>query len=287
MPELPEAQITKQKLKPLIGKKINGFWSNFKKALRVTNSAKKIHQDIKGRKVLKISRQGKVIFLHLSGGRLLAFHMKMSGSLKLKNQNSKVKIDRKHIHARVFFNDNQELLFEDPRKFGLVWYGKENEVKKERYLANLGKDALSVSLKEFLKKFSNKKGMIKTLLLRQDLVCGIGNIIADETLWQAKIHPKSKKLQEKELKNLFSALKKVLKQSLKAKGTTLRNWTHPDSEPGEFQNYMKIYGKKGKNCQRCNHIIQRIKVSNRSTYFCPFCQSYPSNQNKKMPGFGR
>lgn len=282
MPELPEAEITRRNLKPLLGKKIAGFWSNWPRALRITASRRKINSDIKGRVILDIRRHGKAIFLGLSSKepkshnteRLLVFHQRMSGSLLIKPKTQIMQGKTAHIHAKIFFEDESELWFEDPRKFGVIWYGKLEEVRAEKYIASLGPDALKINFEEFLSRFRKHKGIIKPVLLRQDVLAGIGNIVADESLWRSKIHPRTPvaRLPDSKLRKLFQSVKKVLETSIKAKGTTLRNWKGPDSERGGFQKYLKVYGRKNSRCYRCRSLILRLVVANRGTWICPECQ---------------
>jgi len=116
--------------------------------------------------------------------------------------------------------------------------------------------------------------MIKPLLLKQEIISGIGNIIAAEALWQAKIYPKERaeNLNRRQLSNLFNSIKRVLKLGIKTQGTTMRDWIHPDGQSGKFQNYLKIYGRTGKKCKRCRATIQKLVVAGRGTYICPLCQ---------------
>lgn len=282
MPELPEVETTTRKLQPLAGRQIKSFNGDWPRGARI-NTLNFIARDIVGRKIISISRVGKSIIFMLSGrsakdaGRILAFHQRMSGRLliKLSIINFQFpKINDKHIRIKIIFTDGNELWFIDPRKFGVVWYGKPEEVMRDRYFASLGADALAVPFKEFCERLAGHKGMIKAILLRQDIFAGIGNIVADEMLWEAKIHPErnAATLGEKEIKALFTAMKAVLRRSIKAKGTTLRDWGHPDGESGNFQNLMRVYGQKGKLCKRCGHKITRMVVVGRGTWICAYCQ---------------
>ncbi|OHA63423.1 MAG: DNA-formamidopyrimidine glycosylase [Candidatus Wildermuthbacteria bacterium RIFCSPHIGHO2_01_FULL_47_27] len=277
MPELPEAEITKRKLVALLGKRIIGFWSDWPRGLRITKTVPEVARDIKGLKVIRIRRQGKVIFFEMrKGGRagaqkLLAFHQRMSGALILK---SHVREIPRHIHHRVIFA-GEELLFRDPRKFGVVWYGRLSAVMADSYLARLGQDMLSVSFAEFKDRLSLRKGMIKALLLRQDVFSGIGNIIADEALWRAKIHPKKRSvaLLPSEVRKLYNSIRGVIKDSIMVRGTSMRDWEHPDGSRGQFQRQLKVYGLAGKVCGRCKkERISRILVGGRGTWICSNCQ---------------
>ena len=283
MPELPEVETTTKKLQPLVGKQIKSFNGDWPRGARIS-TLNFIRRDIAGRKIISISRVGKSILFKLAvrsakdEERILAFHQRMSGRLLIvesrsKNHESR-KSEEKHVRVKILFLGGAELLFIDPRKFGVVWYGKPEEVMRDTYFSSLGADALAVPFKEFRERLVGHKGMLKAILLRQDIFAGIGNIVADEMLWEAKIHPKRNALTlgEKEIKALFMAMKTVLKRSIKAQGTTLRDWRHPDGESGNFQNLMRVYGQKGKLCKRCGHKITRMVVVGRGTWVCPNCQ---------------
>jgi len=285
MPELPEVEITKRKLEPLKGRRIKGFWSDWPRGLRITGSVKKIDKDIKGRKILSGGRYGKAIVFELEkrkgdkkGEKILAFHQRMSGSLlirsKVDSQKAKVDGQKDYVHAKVLFEDRTELWFKDPRKFGVIWYGKPTKVWNDNYFKCLGPDALDIAFKDFWDRLTSHRGMIKPLLLRQDFIAGVGNIVADETLWEARIHPTTAitSLSKKAMRELFWALKKVLRRAIKAQGTTIQFWAQPDGEAGQFQEYFRVYGRRNKLCVQCKGKIIRIVVGSRGTWICPGCQ---------------
>ncbi|MFY9462494.1 MAG: bifunctional DNA-formamidopyrimidine glycosylase/DNA-(apurinic or apyrimidinic site) lyase [Candidatus Sungiibacteriota bacterium] len=289
MPELAEVEITKRKLLPLVrNKTISGFWTDWPRGLKLARPDF-VRRDIKKRKILDGHRTGKVIFLHLSGRpeRMLAFHQRMSGRLEysprsysnvLKNIgiNKRAAVDgRRWTHFIFRFSDKSELRFTDPRKFGLVWYGSPEDFQKDKYLKNLGVDLKKLTFEEFREKLKTREQMIKAFLLRQDVISGIGNIIADESLWQARIHPKRKTsaLSEKEIKNLFDALQKTVDEILKAGGTSMRNWLPPAGKKGGYQKLYKVYARVGEKCFRCGSKIKRIITAGRGTSFCLNCQS--------------
>ncbi len=291
MPELPEVETVKEKLRPLKGRVAESFYSRWPRGLKIAKNAATVSRDIKGRMILGLRRLGKALLIALGGKqgekrtkRLLAFHLRMSGRLNFADNKQRgigyQRTDNKHIRAGVKFKDGSELYFNDPRKFGVIWYGKPEEVMNENYFSKLGFDARGISLREFKSRLFGhrglrpRSGMIKPLLMRQDLLAGIGNIVADETLWEAKIHPKRsiKELRTTDIKNLHRALQKVLERGIKAGGATLRDWKHPDGTQGEFKRYMKVYGRKGEPCLRCRTKIRRIVVGGRGTWICIKCQ---------------
>lgn len=278
MPELPEAEITKQKLKPLIGKIIYNFWTNLKSNLKLSSYVQ-TKKDIVGKKIIKISRWGKVILFYLKNNsskeniKILAFHQKMSGRLILK-KSKEIKKFSPYIHFIIYFNNRLQLWFEDQRKFGIVWYGDKNQLFKSNYFKNLGPDILNIKFQDFKNRLTKHKCKIKTALLNQKIVAGIGNILADEILWASKIHPQTKisNLNNSQLKNIWRSSQKIIKRSIKFGGTSMRNWLHPDEIKGNFQNKTYVYGRLNKNCPRCKTKIIKIKIAGRGTYLCPSCQ---------------
>lgn len=294
MPELPEAEITRQKLLPLIGRVAKSFYTDFPKAIKSSLSVNEINSDIKNRKIINIGRSGKVIIIELGvqssmsyhrGERIMALHQRMSGSLTMAPDISPLStMVGKHVHHRLMFTDGSELWFRDPRKFGVIWYGKPEEVYSHSYFSSLGPDALYLSETEFKQAILGNKSKIKPLLLNQSVIAGIGNIIADETLWMAKIHPscRADKLNNSDFKKLYKALKKVLNLSISANGSSLKDWSHPDGTKGDFQNLTNAYGRQGKPCRRCKSSIVKISVAGRGTWICDVCQK----NNKKTAKSG-
>lgn len=287
MPELPEVEITTRKLKPLIeGERILGFWTDWAKGIRLGNPVSKLAKDIQNRKILKVRRLGKAIILELSGGRFLGFHQKMSGKLLVVKHRVLHKNRRasKHIRFIFFLSGGHDLVFHDVRKFGLVWYGPRDKVMSDQYFITLGADALDVNFKKFKYLINQKKSKIKSFLLNQKNIAGVGNIMADEVLWHAKIHPKREagSLREWEVRNLWSSLQAVLKRSIKMGGSTMRDWFHPDGNAGGYFEKRCVYDREGEKCFRCRPRLRRgfggqtkiirKKIAGRSSYYCLKCQ---------------
>ena len=250
MPELPEAEVTTRKLRPLIvGKRI---------------------LNLGGRNILRVERKGKAILIHISGGKILGFHQRMTGKLLIVRRGWK----DKHTHHIFKLSDGNDLVFHDVRKFGVMWYGASKKVLKDNYFKTLGPDALLISFLEFKKLFRSQKTKIKLFLLNQKNIAGIGNIMADEVLWHAKIYPERniKTLRYIEVKRLWKSIKFILKRSIKFGGTTMRDWLHPGGEKGGYFRKRYAYGREGEKCFRCESKISRKKIGGRSAHFCPKCQ---------------
>lgn len=274
MPELVEVEITRLKLLPLVkGRRILSFWTDWPRALCAAASKQHAASSMRGRKIINVRRRGKVLFLDLSGKpeKVVAIHLRMSGRLEIAPSKSPA---ARWAHFRWRLSSGKELRFIDPRKFGAVWYGTAEELLKYPYLKSLGRDARGIPKKVFTATLGRKTGMVKAVLLRQDILAGVGNIMADETLWRAKIHPRTKiaDLSAGALNNLHSALTRTINAMLAAGGTSLRDWGHPDGKLGGYQEKRKIYGRAGEPCPRCRIKLVKLIVSGRGTTVCPKCQ---------------
>ena len=286
MPELPEVEVTRQKLLPLIrGRRVLAFWTDWPRGLRVAKSKEQMATSMRGRKILDITRRGKVLFFKLSGRpeRELAVHLRMSGRIEFvparrlfwrSPKYATPDRESRWVHVRWRLSGNRELRFIDPRKFGLVWYGDPALLATDPYLGRLGRDAKSLDRDEFLDILRRSRGMIKPLLLRQDRIAGIGNIIADESLFRARIHPRAAiaALAPHDLRRLHRAIRGTLGRMLAAGGTSLRDWAMPDGRRGRFQERRQVYGRAGAPCPRCRTTLARIVVGGRGTTMCPRCQ---------------
>lgn len=301
MPELAEVEISRQKLLPLVrGRRMLDFWTDWPRGFRVADSVKRIADSMRGRKTLDVARRGKVLFFKLSGKpeRMLAIHLRMSGRLEVAHSSASAKRERlrmRHpeprvrsgrgippqeqvaetwVHFRWRLSGNRELRFIDPRKFGLVWYGSPEELARDPYLGRLGADVRSLTPQRFLVVLSSGAGMVKPFLLRQDKFSGIGNIIADESLWRAGIHPETRiaNLDARTVNALHRSIQHTIRAMLASGGTSIRTWRHPDGAAGRFQERRLVYGKAGKPCRRCKAKLIRIVVGGRGTTICPQCQ---------------
>jgi len=280
MPELPEVELTTRVLKPYIeGKRLVNFWTDWMPGLQSPLPAEKINQEIEGLKVRALKRQGKVLFMELDSAARLSFvlHLRMSGALLFGKPDILSKqIKKKHVHFIWKFKDGRELWFRDVRKFGVVWYGTKADLIKDKYLNSLGPDALFISFSEFKDRIRRHRGQLKPLLLRQDFIAGLGNITVNESLWEARLHPKRQadSLSDQEIKRLQACIQKVLKRIIKAEGNTMRDWVMPDGRTGRGILYWKVYGRNEEPCLRCRERIRQITVGGRATYFCPKCQPH-------------
>ncbi len=273
MPELPEVETIKNELKPfLINKRIIGVKLENKKIIGYPKP-KDFLKKIINKKILNIDRKGKYLILKLSENYNLTFHLRLSGRL-IYDENLEDKV--KYTRIKFLFNKGT-LSFSEPRLLGRVYLYPVDELPKSlSSLNNLGKEPLMPEFNfQYLKtKIKNRHTNIKSLLLDQKIACGVGNIYSDEALFCAKIHPKRKgsSLKDEEIKRLVKCLKKIIKIAINKKGTSISDYLRPDGKVGSFQKYLKVFRKEGERCIRCNGKIRRIKINNRSSYFCPNCQ---------------
>jgi formamidopyrimidine-DNA glycosylase len=284
MPELPEVQTIVDDLnKKIKGDTIVGFWSDWKKTVRMP--IEKFEREIKNKKILSASRIGKNIFINLSGGKTVYIHLKMTGHLLVKSEKLKVKSDEKnyfddkvnqYIHHIFYLKSGRTLEFSDVRKFGKIILADTEKIKEIKEIGSLGVDAMS---KEFTSEvldeiLDKKKTAVKLLLMDQGKLAGVGNIYASEILFEAGILPTrpAEKINIGERKKLFRSIKKTLEKGIKLRGTSDSDYRDTSGAPGEFQKVLKVYRRAGKRCGKCGTIVQRIKLGQRGTFFCPVCQ---------------
>ncbi len=257
MPELPEITLYKEYLDATaLDKKITSIGFLNTGGLQAPKEA--FIKAFEGKKFTGSRRLGKYLFIETSGEKSLVLHFGMTGKLEYyKNQ------DPPKYSGVVFsFEDNDYLAFVCRRKLGKLFIAESLEEFRQR--KELGHDALDLSEDEFLELLEPKTGSIKGVLTDQHVLAGIGNLYSDEMLYQCKIHPKTKTnlISEKDKKQLFRKMRKVLEMAIKKEGVRK---DFPDS-------YLIKHRKEGDDCPACEGKIKQIKVSGRSTYFCPSCQ---------------
>ena len=269
MPELPEVETVRRKLVlKLKGKTINDLTVLHNNVFEGQDVSLVISK-IKGQKINDIDRRGKWLKFVLDDYFLLS-HLRMEGKYFYRNFNEKV-----GKHELVIFNidDEFELRYQDVRKFGkmhLISKGEDSPLDKLGF--EPFDDNLNVNyLKE---KYKNKNIPIKTILLDQSIIVGIGNIYADEILFLSNINPykKGKDLSDEELFSIIENTKIVLSKAISLGGTTIRSYTSEEGVSGLFQNNLNVHQREGESCPICNNVIIREKIGGRSTYYCVKCQ---------------
>jgi len=267
MPELPEVEtVTNSVKKHLLNKKFISLNINWKKVLH-NFSISDFNNRIKNKKIANIYRRGKFIVFDFNSC-IMAIHLRMTGKLYAQ---TKLDESKKHISAYLKFS-NKYLVFEDTRKFGRFYlYDSIDYLNNRLGIEPFGGTFTEKWLVDNLKK---KNRQMKQLLLDQSFLVGLGNIYTDEALWHAKIHPlsKSDSIPTKKIKKLYKAIKKVLSESIKMGGTTIRDYTYNYSYVGNYALNLNAYGRKGKKCKRCNTLITKYKIAQRGTFICTECQ---------------
>ncbi|HEY9676848.1 MAG TPA: bifunctional DNA-formamidopyrimidine glycosylase/DNA-(apurinic or apyrimidinic site) lyase [Drouetiella sp.] len=236
-----------------------------------------------GHKFGKVHRRGKYILIDLDRGAGFVCHLRMSGRLVLMDE--RVPPGR-FLRVRIKLLDGRELRFEDMRVFGRLWYVPAGKtfVDIVPTLGELGVEPLDEMSGEILQDlFVGKKQAIKTALLDQRLIAGIGNIYADESLYQSGIHPQraAGTVKKPELDKLAGEIQKVLKKAIKNRGSTLNDYVDSEGVNGNYQNKAGVYGREGLACRVCKSPIERMKIGGRSSHFCQRCQPLKISRGRK------
>ena len=286
MPELPEVEIVKQSLdKKILQKKIK------KVIVRNRNLRFKIplkfEELLKNKIIKKVTRFSKYLILSFSNGSFCIIHLGMSGTIHIIKKNNSNEFTNtsfynssslpiKHNHVEIQFKD-LKVIYNDPRRFGFLKFIENKEALVDNF-NHLGPEPFfkDFNLKYVLKYFLNKKKNIKSFLLDQKFVSGIGNIYASEILFFCKINPTkfAMKLSKTDCKNIISYSKKVLNKAIKKGGSSIRDFRNTTGKSGNFQKEFQVYQRENLNCLRskCQGRIKKIFISNRSTFFCNTCQ---------------
>ena len=267
MPELPEVEtVTRSVKRYLLGKQFNSLHLNWKKTLH-NFKVSDFNSKVKHKAIKNIYRRAKYILFDL-GDVIMGVHLRMTGKLYVVNA-----IDRSKKHISLYLSfDDKYLVFEDVRKFGRFYIFDNMDYLDDK----LGIEPLAEDFSKdwILENIKKRNRQIKSLLLDQSFICGIGNIYADEALWYAKIHPLSlsSKISSRNIIKLREGIIKVLSESIKKGGTTIRDYTYDFAYVGNYALNLNAFGKQGESCSRCNGLIVKTKVSQRGTHYCPKCQ---------------
>ena len=276
MPELPEAETVRRDLeKEAQGRRVKTVTVNGLRSIRRHTNKKQFVSRIEGQKIESVGRRGKNILVDL-GDDYLVIHLGMSGQLRKHAPKDPV---AKHTHVTITFTQGGQIRFIDPRTFGELYVASKENMKAEApEVHDLGFDPLEdvMSWNEFGSRLVARTTPLKTLLMDQKFVAGIGNIYSDEILWNAGLrhdHP-SNAVTTQEVRRLYRSMGEVLQEAVKLRGSSLADMQYCDlyGNPGSYQAEHKVYAREGEPCRRCRHIIQRAKWQSRSTFFCPGCQ---------------
>jgi len=270
MPELPEVETVKNGLKKkVLNKKITKCNILYNGIIALPTT-KEFIKNITNQTINDITRRGKFLIFILDDYYLIS-HLRMEGKYFIKNPKEEI---NKHDHVIFTLDNKEELRYNDTRKFGKMHLVKKDELDKTP-ISKLGLEPWDESLTpKYLKEKLNKNKAIKTLLLDQSIITGIGNIYADEILFLSRINPEreGKKLNNKNLEDIIINTKKVLEKAISAGGTTIHSYTSVDGITGRFQQELLVHNQKSKPCPNCKTEIIKSIVNGRGTYYCPKCQ---------------
>ena len=269
MPELPEVETIKNEIsEKIIGRHIKEVVILWDKTVKVPSAAEFIAK-VTGRKIRDVNRRGKYLLISLNMADTLIMHMKMTGSLLLTSDENPPLYTR----AVLKLDDGTNIYFRDPRKFGRMWLVEDIE----DVVGGLGPEALSRDLtaKRLGELLAKRKAPLKALLCDQTVIAGVGNLYADEALFEAKIHPlrTGDSLTADEVKRLQAAIRQVLLAGIKNKGASIVNYYRPDGSKGTAHSEFRVARRKGQRCVACGTPIERMVVRGRGTYYCPKCQA--------------
>lgn len=268
MPELPEVETVVRALRePLIGQtitEVRNYWPK-----QISPELNEFQKRIHGKKVEAVDRRAKYIVITLTENETLIIHLRMSGHLSVVDKDFSAE---KHVHTIFGLANGQELRFRNPRKFGRVYLVQ----NKDEILDKLGPEPLddSFTVELLAQRLNGRSRQLKSLLLDQTFIAGVGNIYADETAFDAGLHPERRvdTLSPEEIKALHQAIQKVLKLGIAREGASISQYIKPDGTKGDMQNAVMVFRRTGLPCYHCGTSIERIKLGGRSTHFCPNCQ---------------
>jgi formamidopyrimidine-DNA glycosylase len=269
MPELPEVETIRLQLqKYIIGKTIASVDSYHKKSLSGDMSL------IIGKKIIGTKRYGKMLVLDVEGMTDIGIHLKMSGQLLYEKEPKPL---HKHTRVVITFTDGTRLLFNDQRIFGWVRILPHSELVELSFVKKLGPEPWDISDKDFFHKIKTRNRAVKLVILDQEIISGVGNIYANDALWEAGIKPgkTAKNITQKEATMLREKIIHVLREGIRYGGTTGgdRKYVNLEGNIGSYQDHVRVYDREGESCQRKDGgTIEKIQLGGRGTYFCPVCQ---------------
>ncbi|MDO4540372.1 MAG: bifunctional DNA-formamidopyrimidine glycosylase/DNA-(apurinic or apyrimidinic site) lyase [Syntrophomonadaceae bacterium] len=268
MPELPEIETIRRNMLEHRGRQIL--------------SAELLREDIlrrrdyeadwlAGQSLRDFRRRGKFLIAELDDICCLVFHLGMSGRFYALGEDADQKLP--HVHFVLHLEEGHKLMYQDPRRFGGIWFCRDEAA----LFAKMGPEPLekSFTLKYLTALVARHRTPVKNVLLNQQFIAGLGNIYVDEALFLAGIRPEraASSLTAEEIKKLHRAIRQVLQKGIEMRGTSFRDYRDGFNRPGDFQNYLQVYGKGGQPCPRCGEALQKVIIGGRGTVFCAHCQA--------------
>jgi formamidopyrimidine-DNA glycosylase len=290
MPELPEVETIRAGLAKLLpGKAVKDVWYDWDKSF--PNAPADVARFLVGSKIEKVRRRAKVLIIELSGGWALIIHLKMTGQLVFVGKDQRFgaghpgkeligELPAKSTRAILKFKDGSQLFFNDQRKFGWMRLLPAIEIPEIDFFKKVGPEPLddAFTVDRFIERLQRRENSnIKSVLLDQTVVAGIGNIYADESLWSAKIHPVTlvSDIPKAKLVLLYNAVRDVLNLSIQKGGSTDKNYVDAEGKKGSYLSFANVFRREGQPCPRCGTPIEKIRVAGRGTHICPHDQRAP------------
>src|SRR5579859_3362808 len=287
MPELPEVETVLRGLrKRVIGRRLGAAQVSHPQI--IVGPPGQFIREVSGRQILGAQRKGKAIALELGpeigngdgARRYLLVRLGMTGQLTV---NAIAEPVEPHTHVRLALEDGgEELRYVDARRFGRLRCIARQEL--DAVFGGLGPDAREISEGQFQKALRGRRGPLKSWLMNQQMLAGVGNIYADESLYLARLHPLTQagRISPRDAHRLLREVKRVLERAVALQGTSFRDYIDIEGRPGNFLPQLRVYQRAGKPCRRCRQPIERVVISGRSSHFCPKCQPRP-----RRPALGR
>ncbi|MGQ9734666.1 MAG: bifunctional DNA-formamidopyrimidine glycosylase/DNA-(apurinic or apyrimidinic site) lyase [Candidatus Bipolaricaulia bacterium] len=279
MPELPEVEIIKRSLeREVVGKEIVGLELR-RPGLLQEASPKELEAKTIGAKIAGVRRRAKYLIFDLDNRYSLVLHLGLEGRLLLDGK------EAEEIGFILHFSEGVKLHFDDIKGYGRLFLSPTAGVERLPSLAKLGLEPFTPNYKwESFEKLMRTNQEIKRLLLDQAKIAGVGNIYASEVLYRCRIHPRqlANELTLSEARCLFDEIQKIMEEAIAHRGSSVYHYRDIDGSKGEFQNFLKVYGRAGRPCERCRTPIEEIDQGGRGTFFCPKCQPL----KEPTPGFG-
>jgi len=284
MPELPEVETVARGLREhALGKCFESV--EVRHPAVIVGPPDAFAQSLGGRRIEAVERKGKVLFVELARDgeppRYLVVRLGMTGQLTIQRREAALE---PHTHLRIaLVGGEKELRFRDVRRFGNLRCLAREELDK--FLAKLGPDAERATVDEFLAAMRGRRGALKSWLMNQQALAGLGNIYADEALFDARLHPLAEagRVSRAKALALYRAVRKILARAVERQGTSFRDYLDIEGRPGRFRIRLKVYQRTGEPCRRCGSAIRRVVITGRSSHFCPRCQPRP-RRTAKMRG---
>ncbi|BCJ88033.1 DNA-formamidopyrimidine glycosylase [Effusibacillus dendaii] len=282
MPELPEVETIRRSLEALVvHKTIGDVTVNLPRLIRTPDDVEQFKIMLRQQTIRGVRRRGKFLLLDI-GPYTLVSHLRMEGRYGLYQTGEPI---AKHTHLIFHFTDGTELRYQDVRQFGTFDLLPENNLSAVPGLRKMGPEPLSGEFTPTVlqQKLKNRTGKIKSLLLDQNLVAGIGNIYADEALFRAGVHPEREAglLTKAQIERVYRAVVDVLSESVKLGGSSVKSYVNGFGSTGSYQYHLNVYGRKDEPCPNCGTPIKKNRVGGRGTHFCPKCQPAPRSRRSR------